>query len=109
MWDEINNDINNVNGSVSFEVLKKHPNDLGAKEVVTKYIRYLSEGILNYCNIFRPDIILIGGGVSEQEDYLVNLINEYCEKYYFGFKATPKPIIKTGTLKSISNDSGVKL
>ena len=72
--------------------------------MINKYIKYLSEGILNYCNIFRPDIILIGGGVSEQGDYLINLINEYCEKYYFGFKATPKPIIKTATLK---NDAGI--
>ena len=104
MWDEINNDINNVNGSVSFEALKKHPNDLGAKEVVTKYIRYLSEGILNYCNIFRPDIILIGGGVSEQGDYLVKLINDNCKDYNYGFKSTPIPIIKTATLK---NDAGI--
>ena len=104
MWDEINHNIDEVNGSVSFETLKKYSDDVGAKEVVNKYIKYLSEGILNYCNIFRPDIILIGGGVSEQEDYLVNLINEYCEKYYFGFKATPKPIIKTATLK---NDAGI--
>ena len=35
---------------------------------------------------------------------LAILNNEYCEKYYFGFKATPKPIIKTATLK---NDAGI--
>lgn len=104
MWDSINHNIDEANGSVPFETLKKYNDDLGAKETVNKYIRYLSEGILNYCNIFRPDIILIGGGVSEQEDYLVNLINEYCEKYNYGFKATPKPIIKTASLK---NDAGI--
>ena len=104
MWEEINNDINNINGSVSFETLKKYPNDFGAKEVFNKYIKYLSEGILNYCNIFRPDIILIGGGVSEQGDYLVNLINDYCKNYNYGFKSTPIPLIKTATLK---NDAGI--
>ena len=97
------NDINDVNGMTAFETYKL-TKDLTAKKVINKYITYLSEGILNLCNIFRPQVVLIGGGISNQGDYLINLLNNYCKKYDYGFKKTPIPIIKTATLK---NDAGI--
>lgn len=102
MWEYCKGDINNVNGLTSFECAKK--GDAAANRVIDTYVKYLSEGILNYCNIFRPQIILIGGGISNQGDYLINKVKAYCEKFNYGYKHTPKVEIKVAELK---NDAGI--
>ncbi|MBR2973463.1 MAG: ROK family protein, partial [Clostridia bacterium] len=35
-------------------------------------------GIANIINIFQPEKVVIGGGISNQGDYLLNPIKEYC-------------------------------
>ncbi len=102
MWDFVNGDINAVDGRTAFECSKI--GDQSAMEVVEKYVEYLSEGILSALNVFRPEIFLLGGGVSAQGDYLINKITEYCEKYNYGYKGAPKTIIKTAIL---GNDAGI--
>lgn len=39
-----------------------------AAAVRDRYIGYLAEGIMNVINIFQPDTLAIGGGVSNEED-----------------------------------------
>lgn len=44
---------------------------LGDETAITvrdQYITYLAEGIMNIINIFQPDTLAIGGGVSNEED-----------------------------------------
>jgi len=36
-----------------------------AKQIVTEFLGYLKMGIDNYINLFAPDMIIIGGGVSK--------------------------------------------
>ena len=36
--------------------------------VCDRYIRYLTAGIVNIINIFQPDTLAIGGGVSNESD-----------------------------------------
>ncbi len=102
MWALVDNDIEKVNGKTAFQGEKL--GDKTAKRVVKKYISYLGEGILDYCNIFRPDAIVIGGGISNEGDNLTKRIVEYLEKYEYGYKGTPKTAILTATLK---NDAGI--
>ncbi len=102
MWEYVNNDIENVNGLTAFECSKKL--DSSACFVVDKFIKYLSEGILSLCNIFRPQVIIIGGGISNQGDYLITKIKNYCEKFKYGFSDCPKPEIVTAYYK---NDAGI--
>ena len=61
MWEYANNDINNVNGRTAFAMARE--NDESALKVVNDYIMYLSESIMNYCNIFRPEAFVLGGGI----------------------------------------------
>ena len=102
MWDYCDHDIEAVTGLTSFECSKK--GDEAAIKVIDTYVKYLSEGILNFCNIFRPQIILIGGGISNQGDYLLDKVKAYCEKYHYGYRHTPKVEIKIASLK---NDAGI--
>ena len=51
--------------------------DTAAKEVFSRYIAMLGEGLLNLVNLFRPQAILIGGGISAQGEKLVAPLREY--------------------------------
>ena len=64
MWKVCDNKLDNVNGKTAFISAKN--GDKTAIKVVDKFISYLSEGILDLCNIFRPDVIIIGGGISKE-------------------------------------------
>lgn len=102
MWEYCGHNLENVSGLTSFECAKA--GDEAANKVIETYVKYLSEGILNLCNTFRPQVILIGGGISNQGDYLLNKIKAYCEKFHYGYSHTPKVEIKIASLK---NDAGI--
>ncbi len=102
MWDYVSRDINNVDGKTAFECSKK--GDKAAIEVRDKYIEYLGESILNMLNIFRPEVFIIGGGISAQGEYLTNMLEEYCEKFDYGYKRAPRTKIVTAKL---GNDAGI--
>lgn len=102
MWKYCNNDIDSVNGLTAFESAKM--GDALAKEVVNNYIECLGEGLVNFVNIFRPQAIMLGGGVSAQGEYLTNPLNEYIKKNaYGGDNAPPVDIV----IASLGNDAGI--
>ena len=102
LWQICGGSLENVNGITFFEAVDK--NDECAKKVYKQYISYLSETIMNFCNIFRPEIILLGGGISAQGDKLINPIKEYCKEFDYGYKGAPIPEIRVA---SNGNDAGI--
>ena len=102
MWKRVNGDINAVDGATSFESEKL--GDASAKKVVDRYVFYLAEAIMNYCNIFRPQAIVLGGGVCAQGDNLTNRLIELCEKGHYGYGGTPKVDI---VIAKLQNDAGL--
>ncbi len=98
---KIAKELGEINGVVAFEASKL--GDKAAKKVVRNYVKYLSEGILNYCNIFRPEIVVLSGGVANQGDYLFDMIRKYLIKNNYGMKGSPKVEIK---MASLGYDSG---
>ena len=102
MWDFVNNDIDKVDGRTAFECSKE--GDASANTVVNNYVMYLSEAIMSMLNIFRPEAVILGGGVSAQKQYLTDKIKVYCKKYKYGYEGTPAPEILTATL---GNDAGI--
>lgn len=102
MWKYCKGDIENVDGLTSFECAKK--GDVSANLVIDTYVKYLSEGVLNFCNIFRPEVILLGGGISNQDKYLIEKVKKYCADRNYGYKNTPVVEIRVASLK---NDAGV--
>lgn len=57
-----------------FELCKK--GDKQALEVLDVWLTYLGEGIVNLLLLLDPKYVVLGGAVSQQGDYLVNLIVE---------------------------------
>ena len=58
--------------------------DRSAKEVVDWYVKYLACGLVNLANIFRPEVIMLGGGVSAQGECLTKPVQEIVNKELFG-------------------------
>ena len=87
MW-KICPDIEMVDGKVSFEAAKK--GDPSANKVIDNYVKYLGEGILNFCNIFRPNVIVLSGGVANAGAYLFDKLNNYIKERDYGYKSTPE-------------------
>ncbi len=98
MWNYVNGDIENVNGITAFACAKK--GDKTANKVVDTYVSYVAEGILDYCNIFRPEMVILGGGISKEGDYLTDKIKNYLESFAYGYKGTPKTEVVTAKLKN---------
>ena len=87
MW-KISPDIELVNGKLPFEAAKQ--GDATAIKVLDDYVKYLGEGILNYCNIFRPNVIVLSGGVANAGEFLFSRLNNYVKERNYGYKSTPE-------------------
>lgn len=102
MWKFVDGDISKADGQTSFECAKL--GDKASNEVVDLYIKYLGEGLLNICNAFRPQVIILGGGVSNQKEFLQEKVEKYLADRWYGYRETPKVDIVIATLK---NDAGI--
>ncbi len=98
MWQYVKNNINLVDGKTAFECAKL--NDSTALKVVDDYVAYLSESIMNMLNVFRPQAFILGGGISNQGEFLKERITSYLEKYDYGYKYAPKTEILIATFKN---------
>lgn len=66
--------------------------------VVNTYVKYLSEGLLNICNIFRPSSIILCGGVANQGDKLTKRVTKYLEDNQYGFSPKAPVNVKCSQL-----------
>lgn len=102
MWELVDGDINKVNGRTAFDGMRK--GDATAKRVVDRFIEYLSIGVVNIINIFQPQMLCIGGGISKEGDNLIVPLMEYValERYSKNIeKQTEICVAKLG------NDAGI--
>lgn len=91
-----------ISGKTAFNAAKK--GDKTAITVVNRYLKYVGEGLVNIGNLIRPEIIFIGGGVSNEGDYVIEKLQKFVNKYSYGGRRNPKIQIKKATLK---NDAGI--
>lgn len=90
MWKGYN--LDTVCGKTPFDYMDT---DITAKAVVDKYISYLACGIVNLINIFRPQVVMLGGGVSEQDERLTAPLQKLVDEEIFaGTDYAPVKIIK---------------
>jgi len=98
MW-KISPSLSRVDGKTAFAA-----KDKAAKDVVKNYLGFLAEGVVNVVNIFQPEIICLGGGVSNAgERILKPLRKAISERSFarFGKKQTEVQIARLG------NDAGI--
>ena len=85
MW-EIGS-LDQVTGKTAFDYAE---NDPYAKEVVDSYIAHLACGITNVANLFRPETVLLGGGVCAQGDNLVKPLQKLLNEEIFAGELGPQ-------------------
>lgn len=102
LWQLCNGDIGAVDGKTVFDGAAT--GDKTAKRVVNNYLRYLSEGLANIANTFRPEVILIGGGISVQGENLTVPLQKRVDKLMLGHGRYAPVKIKAAIL---GNDAGL--
>lgn len=63
-----------LNGRIIFE--KAEAGDKSFQAVLDGWIRDIAAGICGLVHVFNPEIVLVGGGVSAQEDLLIRPLRE---------------------------------
>ena len=91
-----------VTGRTAFQGMRQ--GDAAAKEVVDEYIRYLSSGLTSMINIFQPEILSIGGGISNEGQFLLDLLSPIVNAERFGAGMFRSTELRIAELK---NDAGI--
>ncbi len=91
-----------VTGKTAF--LAAERGDKAGKEVVENYIDYLVTGLINLGNIFHPNAIIIGGGVSHEGEALIAPLEEKVNSGLLASAHNPKVRIIAA---SLGNKAGV--
>lgn len=72
-----------ASAKTAFEAMRE--GDGTAAKLVDRYIEYLAEGLANVINAFMPEILVIGGGVCNEGEALLNpLLEKITDKTFFG-------------------------
>lgn len=98
---EIASNYGKVNGRVAFDAAKS--GDKAAQAVVDQYVKYVGDGISSVINIFQPEILVIGGGISKEGDYLLNPIKQYVSVNDYNKMMTKTEI----QIAKLFNDAGI--
>lgn len=102
MFEIVDGDIEKVNGKTAFDAAKL--GDTAGLEVVEQYTKYVGEGLVDLVNLFRPEAVIVGGGVSNESEYLMRPLNDYVAKNTFGSTRIQSPQVVKATL---GNDAGI--
>ena len=91
-----------VNGRTAFDGMRA--GDEAAKEVVDTYIKCLASGIASMINIFQPEVLSIGGGISNEGQFLLDLLIPEVRPQTYGNGFVPATEIRIAQLR---NDAGI--
>lgn len=91
-----------ITARTAFDAFKA--GDAAAARVIERYIDALSNGIISLINIFQPDVFIIGGGVSGEKQFLVDLLQPKIDAEDFARSSDKRTRICTATC---GNDAGI--
>lgn len=102
MWSLVEGDIEKVGGRTAFQAMRL--GDRVGKKVVDEYINYFGCGLTNVINIFQPDVVCIGGGVSHEGDALIEPLKKYIKRERYSKYSLNQTEICAAQL---GNDAGI--
>ncbi len=91
-----------VNGRTACDAMRM--GDEAAREVYDNYVRYLSCGLTNIVNIFQPEVISLGGGISNEGQALVEAVLPDVHKYQYGSGIVALADVR---IAKLGNDAGI--
>ena len=104
MWEQCEGSLGKVGGRTAFQAARA--GDAAGRRVVELYLKYLATGLTNLVNIFQPEVLCLGGGVSnEGDDLFLNPLRELVtgERFTQGQGRPQTQLLKC----RLGNDAGV--
>ena len=96
-----------VNGRTAFDAMRAgYPT---AKKVCDTYIEYIAEGLVDIVNVFRPETLIIGGGICKEGDTLLVPIRKFINKYSYGGSLNPEQRVEIAKLGNAAGIIGAAL
>lgn len=94
-----------MNGKEIFELY--HQGDNIIKEIINIWIEYLTDGLGVLIYVFNPKLVILGGGVTKQGEYLLQLIKSSLSKKC-GENYLKNLVIKFATLENSAGMLGAE-
>ncbi len=91
-----------INARTAFDAYRS--GDAAATRVIEKYTDALASGITSLINIFQPDVFIIGGGVSGEKQFLIDLLQPKIDAEEFSRKTKKRTRLCTAMC---GNDAGI--
>lgn len=104
MWEMCEGKIENAGGRTAFDAMRK--GDKAGSEVVDMYIAYLGAGIVNMINIFQPEVLVIGGGVCNEKEYLTKPLQAIIDREQYS-RNNPEELKTKIRIAELGNDAGI--
>ncbi|NLD49090.1 MAG: ROK family protein, partial [Clostridiaceae bacterium] len=98
----VEGDLGKIDAKTAFDAARQG-DEIGEK-VVRQYIKYIAEGLINVINSFMPEVLVIGGGVCKEGEYLLKPLRELVQKGAYSSEYIPRTQIKTAQM---GNDAGI--
>lgn len=95
-------DAKEIDARVAFDAYKL--GDPYAEKVITEYIESLASGVISLINIFQPELFVIGGGVSGEKQFLLDLLMPYVNKEQYSRSIDKNTRLATALC---GNDAGI--
>lgn len=102
LWQLVQGDLEKVNGKTAFDGKRIH--DAIATQVVEEYLADLGTGIVNIVNIFQPDILCLGGGISKEGDAIIKPLEALLIAQRYSRNARVQTVLRVAAL---GNDAGI--
>lgn len=104
LWRRCGGDLSRIGGRSAFQEARES-GDETARAVCERYVHYLALGITNLINLFQPDMLCIGGGVSnEADEALLYPVQKLVERERYGSsRNSGLRVVKA----QLGNDAGI--
>lgn len=102
LWSLCKEDLNLVEGKTLFDGVRSK--DQTAVFIFHQYVEYLSAGLVDLINIFQPELICIGGGISKAGDLLLKPLQEIIDREEYARTSVKRTRLAVAKL---DNDAGI--
>ena len=94
-----------VSGRTACDAMRQ--GDAAAKEVYDKYVKYLATGLTDLINIFQPQVISLGGGVSNEGQSLIDALLPLVRAEQYGGAFLNDDELTEIRIAKLGNDAGI--
>ncbi len=102
LWKKLDGNIEKVDARFVFDAVAQGSKT--AKAILENYQEYVACGLTNLINIFQPEIVCVGGGVSKQGEILLAPIRSYVDREEYARTGEKRAQIVPAQL---FNDAGI--